>query len=109
MPVLRGRQIPFASPAAPSSIAPAQCWDRALAGLAIRHNVPRNARDALPLLAGPIFDEEILVTAELNLDALACVKIDFDVAGHYARPVIFSLTVNEASQPAVTLKAMGTT
>jgi len=56
------------------------------------------------VLAGPVFDEETLLTAELDLGALARAKFDFDVAGHYARPDIFSLTVNEAPQAAVTLK-----
>jgi nitrilase len=60
------------------------------------------------VLVGPDFEEETLLTAELDLDALARAKFDFDVAGHYARPDIFSLTVNEAPQPAVTLKTIGT-
>jgi nitrilase len=55
------------------------------------------------VLAGPVFDKEVLLQAELNLDALARAKFDFDVAGHYARPDVFSLTVNEAAQPAVIL------
>jgi nitrilase len=48
------------------------------------------------------------LTAELDLDALARAKFDFDVAGHYARPDIFSLAVNEAPQPVVTIKTIGT-
>ncbi|MEW6254691.1 MAG: carbon-nitrogen hydrolase family protein [Pseudomonadota bacterium] len=53
------------------------------------------------VLAGPVFDEETLLTADLDLDDLARAKFDFDVAGHYARPDIFTLTVNEAPQQAV--------
>lgn len=53
------------------------------------------------VLAGPLFDEEGLLTAELDLDELGRAKFDFDVAGHYARPDVFTLTVNEAPQPAV--------
>src|SRR5271168_98130 len=56
------------------------------------------------VLAGPVFDREVLLHAELDLDALVRAKFDFDVAGHYARPDVFSLTVNEAPQPAVILK-----
>jgi nitrilase len=59
-------------------------------------------------LVGPVFEEEALLTAELDLDALARAKFDFDVAGNYARPDIFSLTVNEAPQPVVTTKTIGT-
>jgi len=53
------------------------------------------------VLAGPLFGEEALLTAELDLEALICAKFDFDVAGHYARPDIFSLKVNEEPQRAV--------
>ncbi|MBI5264343.1 MAG: carbon-nitrogen hydrolase family protein [Bradyrhizobium sp.] len=56
------------------------------------------------ILAGPVFDEEMLLTAELDLDELGRAKFDFDVAGHYARPDVFTLTVNEAPQHAVSLK-----
>ncbi|WP_127090999.1 carbon-nitrogen hydrolase family protein [Aquabacter cavernae] len=56
------------------------------------------------VLAGPVFDEETLLTAELDTDDLARAKFDFDVAGHYARPDVFTLTVNEAPQQAVNLK-----
>jgi nitrilase len=53
------------------------------------------------VLAGPVFDQEILLTAELDLDDLARAKFDFDVAGHYARPDVFSLSVNESPLLAV--------
>jgi nitrilase len=56
------------------------------------------------VLAGPVFGEETLLTVDLELDAVARAKLDFDVAGHYARPDVFSLSVNEAPQPAVILK-----
>ncbi|WP_454916077.1 carbon-nitrogen hydrolase family protein [Xanthobacter sediminis] len=56
------------------------------------------------VLAGPVFDQEALLTAELDMDDLARAKFDFDVAGHYARPDVFTLTVNEAPQNAVSIK-----
>lgn len=56
------------------------------------------------VLAGPVFDEECLLTAELDTDELGRAKFDFDVAGNYARPDVFNLTVNEAPQQAVALK-----
>lgn len=56
------------------------------------------------VLAGPVFDEEALLTADLDLDALAAAKFDFDVAGHYARPDVFTLTVDENPKSAVRRK-----
>lgn len=53
------------------------------------------------VLAGPNFDEEIILTAEIDLADLARGKFDFDVAGHYARPDVFRLEVNERPMPAV--------
>ncbi len=45
------------------------------------------------VLSGPLFDTAGVVTAELALEAIIGSKLDFDVAGHYARPDIFELTV----------------
>lgn len=56
------------------------------------------------VLVGPVFDEEALLTADLDLDALAAAKFDFDVAGHYARPDVFTLTVDESPKSAVRRK-----
>jgi nitrilase len=47
------------------------------------------------VLAGPLFDEEGILTADLDLAEVARGKFDFDVVGHYARPDIFQLIVNE--------------
>lgn len=46
-------------------------------------------------LAGPLFDQEGILYAELNLAEVARSKFDFDVTGHYARPDVFKLIVNE--------------
>lgn len=46
-------------------------------------------------LAGPLWDEEGMLLAELDLDELPRARFDFDVAGHYARPDVFRLIVNE--------------
>ena len=54
------------------------------------------------VLAGPCFDEENILHAELDLDDIARGKYDFDVAGHYARPDVFHLSVNENPQRPVT-------
>ena len=53
------------------------------------------------VLAGPAFDGPTILTADLDLGEIARGKFDFDVAGHYARPDVFRLVVNEAATPAV--------
>ena len=53
------------------------------------------------VLAGPHFDGETILTADLDLGDIGRGKFDFDVAGHYARPDVFTLTVNEAPMKAV--------
>ncbi|MFN8344594.1 MAG: carbon-nitrogen hydrolase family protein [Spirosomataceae bacterium] len=45
------------------------------------------------ILAGPLWNEEGLLTAELDFSVLAKSKLDFDVVGHYARPDVFKLEV----------------
>ena len=57
------------------------------------------------VLAGPVFNEDALLTAELDMDIIAGAQMDFDPVGHYARPDVFSLRVNTAAQRAVTLAA----
>jgi nitrilase len=47
------------------------------------------------VLAGPLFDQEGILFAELDLGAIARSKFDFDVVGHYARPDVFQMVVNE--------------
>ena len=42
------------------------------------------------VLAGPLYGQEGLVEAELDLKLLAKSKMDFDVTGHYQRPDVFS-------------------
>ncbi|CAD6554222.1 Nitrilase [Paraburkholderia kirstenboschensis] len=53
------------------------------------------------VLAGPVFDEDALLVQDLDLGDLARGKFDFDVVGHYARPDVFRLHVNEAATPPV--------
>ena len=47
------------------------------------------------LIAGPVYDEEAILTADIDLDDIVRGKLDLDVVGHYARPDVFQLTVNE--------------
>jgi predicted amidohydrolase len=43
------------------------------------------------LLAGPVFDEETILTADLDLSRIAEESLTLDVTGHYSRPDIFEL------------------
>jgi predicted amidohydrolase len=43
------------------------------------------------LLAGPVFNEEVILTAEIDLSRIAEESLALDVTGHYSRPDIFEL------------------
>jgi len=58
------------------------------------------------LIAGPQYGEETIVSAEIDLAEFVRGKFDLDVAGHYARPDVFQLRVNEAAQRAVTVESL---
>ncbi len=53
------------------------------------------------ILAGPNYEGECILTADIDLGDIARGKFDLDVVGHYARPDIFKLSVNEAATPVV--------
>lgn len=53
------------------------------------------------VLAGPLFNETGLVSATIDIGAIVRGRYDFDVVGHYARPDIFSLTVDERARAPV--------
>lgn len=53
------------------------------------------------VLAGPLLDREGILIADLDRREIVRGKFDFDVVGHYARPDVFSLTVNETAQTVV--------
>ncbi len=56
------------------------------------------------VLAGPLYDQEGMLLADLDLSDIVRGKFDFDVVGHYARPDVFQLIVNERPQPPVVKK-----
>lgn len=43
------------------------------------------------VLAGPVFDEDALLIADLDLGETVRARLDLDVTGHYARPDVFTL------------------
>lgn len=47
------------------------------------------------VLAGPAGEGPAVLTADLDLDDIARARFDFDPVGHYARPDVFRLVVNE--------------
>jgi nitrilase len=53
------------------------------------------------VLAGPLYNAEGLVTAEIDLIEIARARFDFDPVGHYARPDVFSLHVDDRPKRAV--------
>lgn len=54
------------------------------------------------VLAGPLFDKEGILYAELDMDEVSRGKLDFDVVGHYARSDVFQMVVNERPFPPIT-------
>jgi nitrilase len=57
------------------------------------------------ILAGPLRGREGILTADLDLNDIARGKFDFDVVGHYARPDVFTLSVDERAKRAVEFKS----
>ena len=52
-------------------------------------------------LAGPLFGEPGILIADLDMGEIPRGRYDFDAVGHYARPDVFRLQVNEAPQRSV--------
>jgi len=50
------------------------------------------------VLAGPLYNETGIVSAEIDLADITRGKFDLDVAGHYARPDIFELKVDTTAR-----------
>jgi len=57
------------------------------------------------VLAGPLRGEEGLLTAGIDLEELVRARYDFDVVGHYSRPDVFSLSVDERAKRTVEFRS----
>lgn len=53
------------------------------------------------VLAGPLVGRAGLISAQIDTADLVRARYDYDVVGHYARPDIFELTVDERARPGV--------
>lgn len=56
------------------------------------------------LLTGPKYGGECILPAGLDQADLARAKFDFDVVGHYSRPDVFRLEVNEQPMKSVSFR-----
>jgi len=59
------------------------------------------------VLAGPNYEGEALITADLDLGEIVRAKFDFDVVGHYSRPEVLSLVVNDQPHLPVSFTSAG--
>lgn len=57
------------------------------------------------VLAGPMRNERGLLVADIDTDELVRARYDFDVVGHYSRPDVFSLSVDERAKQSVTFNS----
>jgi nitrilase len=53
------------------------------------------------VIAGPLYGEEGILYADLDMGEIVKAKVDFDVVGHYSRPDVFQLLVNDQAKPPV--------
>ncbi len=55
------------------------------------------------VVAGPLYNEEGLISAEIDLNDIVKARYDMDPTGHYSRPDVFKLIVNEEECPPITI------
>jgi nitrilase len=55
----------------------------------------------------PIVNEEIVTVADIDLVDVQRERQSLDVAGHYSRPDVLQLQINNSRQSTVTIKANG--
>lgn len=52
-------------------------------------------------LAGPLFDQAGILYADLDLSLIPQTRFDFDVVGHYSRPDVFQLIIDERKKESI--------
>jgi hypothetical protein len=58
-------------------------------------------------IAGPIFDKEEILYAEIDIEEAIRQKHSRDIAGHYARPDVFQLVMNTRRKPIMSFMDAG--
>lgn len=56
-------------------------------------------------LVGPVFDEETILVAEIDLSRILQAKWWFDPVGHYSRPDVFRLQWDKRAKPATEIRS----
>jgi nitrilase len=59
------------------------------------------------VLAGPVFDDEVILFAEIDLAEITRGHLDMDPVGHYSRPDIFQLRVDTSRRSPVVFSDSG--
>lgn len=57
------------------------------------------------VLAGPVYGQEAILVADVDLDRKTRSHLDFDAVGHYARPDVFELLVDDRPRRPVTFRS----
>ena len=58
-------------------------------------------------LEGPVFDQPLILYADIDPERIAEGHLVIDTQGHYARPDVFSLEVNDLAQTNVSFRSQG--
>ena len=56
------------------------------------------------VLAGPVYEEETILYADIDLGAKTRSHLDFDPVGHYSRPDVFELRVDTRAKGSVSFE-----
>jgi nitrilase len=98
-PLLRGADIPEDVPGR------AELWGGADDWMSKGHSTIVGPTGEI--MAGPLVGEEGILYADLDVERARAVRYQFDPVGHYSRPDVFRLVVNEESGPAAMPTAGG--
>ncbi len=60
-------------------------------------------------IAGPLYDKEAILYAEIDMDMIIRAKAVMDAAGHFSRPDILSLNINRDRYSNIKTKRVGST